>query len=207
MPTNLTEVDEFTADVTVPEDGDDRNAASVEVPFQALANRTKYAKARLDELKLKTRRVGCLLDVTGTSIADDGAATLQINRQTIDAGFETLDVDNVVASPGIALRGPQGEAAVGLYLVTLTAFVGVASTDNPSVAQIELSCGGETQLCRGVRHSADNLGGIAVTGSWICEMGGVGDNLVLFNRSGSALTFAAGSNVTVARISGGSSGW
>jgi hypothetical protein len=38
----LTEADAFTADVSVPDDGDDRNAASVEVPLQALTNRTRY---------------------------------------------------------------------------------------------------------------------------------------------------------------------
>lgn len=48
MAKNLTEVDEFTANVTVPEGGDSRTAASVETPFQALANRSRNAKNRLD---------------------------------------------------------------------------------------------------------------------------------------------------------------
>jgi len=38
----LTESSTFTASVTVPDDGDVRNAASVETAFQALANRTKW---------------------------------------------------------------------------------------------------------------------------------------------------------------------
>lgn len=38
----LTEADTFTADVSVPDDGDDRNAASVEVPLQSLTNRTRH---------------------------------------------------------------------------------------------------------------------------------------------------------------------
>lgn len=51
MPTNLVEADEFTASVTVPEDGDDRNAASVETGFQALTNRTRNLVNRLGALK------------------------------------------------------------------------------------------------------------------------------------------------------------
>ena len=46
MATNLVEVDEFTESVLVPEPGDDRKASSVEIPFQALANRAKYLMAR-----------------------------------------------------------------------------------------------------------------------------------------------------------------
>ncbi len=45
MSTVLTESKSFDATVTVPADGDTRNAASVNVPFQALGNRTRYLKA------------------------------------------------------------------------------------------------------------------------------------------------------------------
>jgi hypothetical protein len=44
MPVTLTEVSEFTTNVVVPADGDNRNAASVVQGFQPLANRTKYLK-------------------------------------------------------------------------------------------------------------------------------------------------------------------
>jgi hypothetical protein len=44
MSTTLVEVSSFTASVIVPEPGEDVTAASVEGPFQALANRTKYVK-------------------------------------------------------------------------------------------------------------------------------------------------------------------
>jgi hypothetical protein len=49
MAVDLTESDTFTATVTVPEAGDDRKAASVVPAFQALANRTKNLKGRLDD--------------------------------------------------------------------------------------------------------------------------------------------------------------
>lgn len=42
MAEDLVEVDEFTPAVTVPEDGDDRDAASVKQGFQPLTNRARY---------------------------------------------------------------------------------------------------------------------------------------------------------------------
>lgn len=50
MAHNLTDVDVFTSAVTVPDGGDPRTAASVEVPFQALANRTLNVKNKVDNL-------------------------------------------------------------------------------------------------------------------------------------------------------------
>lgn len=51
MSEAIVEVDEFTAEILVPSPGDDRKAASVEVPFQALANRTKNLKGILDDFE------------------------------------------------------------------------------------------------------------------------------------------------------------
>lgn len=50
MPLDLTDVDAFTDPVTVPEDGDDRDAASVLNAFQALADRTRNHKNRIDTI-------------------------------------------------------------------------------------------------------------------------------------------------------------
>ena len=50
MPTNITDANTFTDPVSVPEPGDDRTASSVQVPFQALANRTRYLKGITDAL-------------------------------------------------------------------------------------------------------------------------------------------------------------
>lgn len=44
MPHNLTATSTFTAPVAVPSGGDERNAASVDTPFQALTNRTEWLK-------------------------------------------------------------------------------------------------------------------------------------------------------------------
>lgn len=48
MPKDLTDVDEFTDPISVPVDSDPRNAASVETPFQGLANRTRNLKGIID---------------------------------------------------------------------------------------------------------------------------------------------------------------
>lgn len=48
MSHNLTEVSTFTANVTVPDTGDARTAASVNSAFQSLANRAKYLKEASD---------------------------------------------------------------------------------------------------------------------------------------------------------------
>lgn len=42
MPQDLTEAEEFSEPITVPESGDDRTAASIVPAFQALANRTRH---------------------------------------------------------------------------------------------------------------------------------------------------------------------
>jgi hypothetical protein len=55
MPSNLTEADEFTESVQVPDDGDDRNAASVETSFQALTNRTRNLWNLLEAYTSKNR--------------------------------------------------------------------------------------------------------------------------------------------------------
>ncbi len=47
MAKNLTEADSHAANVTVPEGGDPRTAASVETGFQQLADRTNYAHRRI----------------------------------------------------------------------------------------------------------------------------------------------------------------
>lgn len=52
MPKNLTDVDEFTDPVSVPVDSDPRNANSVEVPYQALANRTRNLDNRLSPIEV-----------------------------------------------------------------------------------------------------------------------------------------------------------
>jgi hypothetical protein len=48
MATDLVDANVWTTPITVPEDGDDYDAASVELPFQALANRTVSLSSKID---------------------------------------------------------------------------------------------------------------------------------------------------------------
>ena len=73
MPTNLTDVSTFTSPVAVPADGDARNAASVETPFQSLSNRTKYLKDTIEAGSTKIRLVSstaALKALTGMTTGD-----------------------------------------------------------------------------------------------------------------------------------------
>lgn len=56
MAKNLTETSTFTANVSVPEGGNARTAASIETAFQALTNRTRKLNDRLDLLTAPVSR-------------------------------------------------------------------------------------------------------------------------------------------------------
>lgn len=57
MPKNLTDSDIFTTPISVPVDTDARNAASVETPFQALANRTKFLHSRSEAEQVFIKKI------------------------------------------------------------------------------------------------------------------------------------------------------
>jgi hypothetical protein len=57
MPTNLTEVAQFTANVPVADDGEDADAASIIQSFQPLADRTQFLRAGLPEYAIVGRRL------------------------------------------------------------------------------------------------------------------------------------------------------
>lgn len=63
----LVPVDAYAANVTVPDDGDAKSAASVEVPFQALTDRVHHARTRLVE------SVGGVLPIPLVASANIGA--------------------------------------------------------------------------------------------------------------------------------------
>jgi hypothetical protein len=50
MPVNITDSPTFTDPVTAPDDGDDANGATFQASPQALSNRTRYLKNRVDAL-------------------------------------------------------------------------------------------------------------------------------------------------------------
>lgn len=59
MAENLTEVAQFQTNVTVPQDGDARNAASVRTPFQQLADRAQMLKSAVTGQLIGGDRIHC----------------------------------------------------------------------------------------------------------------------------------------------------
>lgn len=140
MSHNLTESSAFTANVSVPDDGDDLVDGSVEPAFQALANRTKFLKDAVDALPpfsvsgtLAYGRYG--LNLAG--YADDAILALTAIAQS--GGFSLAS--NEITVP-----------AVGLYLVTLRAEVssGEAGDDLRRAIDLELN-GSLVGACAGMR--------------------------------------------------------
>lgn len=109
MSHNLTEVDTFSANVTVPDGGDPRTAASVETPLQALANRTKNLNGRLGK-----REQIAMYTLSGTGIALGGYATLTpLDLGALDDGYSLTDTNRRIVPPDPA----------GLYRVLVQALI------------------------------------------------------------------------------------
>lgn len=103
----LNETDAFSADITVPEDGDPRNAASVEGAFQKLTNRTRYLNNRLAFAVYRF----------------DGSDVLGGNK------FTLTEMENV---GGFVLGNNEITVpAVGKYLIELCGMFATDSDTNP----------------------------------------------------------------------------
>lgn len=113
MSHNLTETETYAANVTVPDDGDARNAASVESAFQVLADRSKYLKAKADLVALFA-----LYTISGSAVAQNANATL---TETYDPATAYGLASNVVSFP-----------AVGFYAISCRAsFTSSDAATNP----------------------------------------------------------------------------
>ena len=91
MPTNLTDVSTFTDPVAVPVDSDPRNAASVETPFQALANRTRYLLNQIETagaLIVHLSPAAGLQESFGVSEWDYGIGVGDPSVDSVDNGSE-----------------------------------------------------------------------------------------------------------------------
>ena len=74
MPEDLTDADEWTEPLTVPEGGDDRNAASIVPAFQTLANRARWVKERFAAI-FSTANTWTADQTFAAEVALDGPAT------------------------------------------------------------------------------------------------------------------------------------
>ncbi len=114
MSKNLTEVDEYTANVTVPEGGDARTALSVETPFQALANRSLNAKNRLDGHDTKLAAIPmAVIDARFEAGNQDG--TMKVSPAGND-GWQDVLSETGLATPAVGDRiivEAYGEGSLG----------------------------------------------------------------------------------------------
>lgn len=123
MPKNIVDLHEFTTPVQVPVGTDPRNAASVETPFQALANRTEFLRERIQpqrtvELRLSLYEAiqhgpwtwstpfGNYLETSDSSL---GTALVWPLRGRIPTGAEIQTIQAIVdmgeaATAGMTLR-------------------------------------------------------------------------------------------------------
>jgi hypothetical protein len=93
MAHNLTELDIFSSTVTVPDGGDPRTAASVELPFQSVANRTINLRNRINNIGSSDGIVvthsngiqarGCPVMTTGEFVYIDAFGVLTPKPHTI----------------------------------------------------------------------------------------------------------------------------
>jgi hypothetical protein len=143
----LNEVDAFSADITVPEDGDPRNAASVEVAFQALANRTRY---------LNNRLAYASYGVQGNNVDNGGKFTL--TEETNSGGF-VLD-NNEITVP-----------AVGVYLIEASGVFTSSTDTNPLVfGMVVLHGSDDVVTCASTRFSGNGAHLIHASGVGVVDV-------------------------------------
>ncbi|MDB4929449.1 MAG: hypothetical protein JWM10_1933 [Myxococcaceae bacterium] len=121
MATVLTESNTFSATVTGPDDGDARNAASVNSAFQSLANRTRrLLNAATGELRWNGRlRVGAAVAGLGVFVGP----------------VQSLAIGTALLSQA----GAETEVAGSLPLAGLSSWYGVYAYDNAGVLALQVS--------------------------------------------------------------------
>lgn len=184
----LTDTSAFTTSVTVPDDGDDLDAASVQVGFQALANRTKFLKDQLTGAQPTGN-----LDINGyvdidldLSIGGDIEGLGEINTQgSMYAQIEILCDGNIVAVGAL-----QGAAAtIGAGGITSAGSINssgsIAATGNANIgggvfATGNLAVGGTSTLTGNIQGNGnlDILGIAQFQSGWRRRMRQMPDNSV-----------------------------
>lgn len=102
MPANIVDVSTFTDPATRPADSDVANAASVEAPFQAAANRTRFLKDVLDNLLAETAAprvfgIGCFRPDTPTQwdTTLTGAGAGHLAAPSIDNALGHFEIEGL----------------------------------------------------------------------------------------------------------------
>lgn len=119
MPTILTEVDEYTPQVAVPNPGEDRTSASIRPGFQSLANRSLNAKNRIATLEGSAGRLAAANAWTG---ANSFSQPVALAGGVLAAGTDLNYAEPVVCSVQLPLRsqikvGHGSHAVFGCWLL------------------------------------------------------------------------------------------
>lgn len=127
MAHNLTETATYTANVSVPDGGDARVAASVEPAFQALANRAAYLKAHMD---VKEQYARYRIEAPSPGVASGSKLTLAaLHLAPLDSGHFTLASDEVTVP------------AAGIYLVSAVLRMACSNTSANLEVRANISAG------------------------------------------------------------------
>ncbi len=144
MPKNLTQVDVFDNPVQAPLGPESRSAASVELPYQQLTNRSYNNKLRLDNVKNLNSYNGFFVPIFGGSthrlgagddpawIPDVAGAAFLVNAQNSSFGLNRWDIAHLIPTVGTITNitvylegnagsgGPHVADVVGLPVFDLT---------------------------------------------------------------------------------------
>lgn len=147
MAAPLTDVDTFTDPVIVPEAGDDRTSVSVNVAFQALANRTRHHKALFDGYGAAPHVWGAL-NTFAIDIDYDAPKTFS-RWLTLSAGVTFYS-----ASPASPRAHIETGSAVSLPGMTYVTFPTASTVDDTWTGGLDLPTGAViTDLRLGVLSS------------------------------------------------------
>lgn len=121
MPTNLTDVNTFSATVAVPSDGESANSASLAAMSQTLANRTRNLKNRLDLVEGNVAAHEIMVPISALPTTDgdafyvalSGRLSLATNSHTTALPLNALLRDGMVLSNARARVDPGAATATG----------------------------------------------------------------------------------------------
>lgn len=124
MPSNVTDVDAFTATVVVPNDTEAATQASLLLAVQPLANRTRNSKNRLDVAEPLITAAQAAVDVLEPFLQASISGNTKLDGDYYTIAAPTYNVGGfVVASDEITMP------AIGKYLVIVTAEIFPSNAD------------------------------------------------------------------------------
>jgi hypothetical protein len=127
MSHNLTEADSFPTNVSVPDGGDPRNAASVEPSFQSLADRTRWTKNRVGHY------ARFAVETTGGLGGAGVASGSKLNLKALTDAAITSSGEFTLASNEITVP------AAGVYFVALALRASCTNTSEPLEVRVRIS--------------------------------------------------------------------